>query len=248
MHDPFPLKTCHCIFDEIPEFIKKCRYVITNADSHSQHFKHEQCVGLCALKVVKEHLIRSNNYSFGKTHMEITRNLYQRYLTRMKLPLDLPYSEFPGVKMEELHVLEELFGLSISVFTFQSTSVKNIYPKGIKPSILRVSDCKKSETPNGHIDALRYKDHLMYITDLGKALGDVTCPVCEKRLLCHNFTRHVQSCAKTVGVNGRKPKVIYKDCQEYKPHPGVLEELQDRYNIKISKDQGNIVSLSVFFN
>ena len=175
--------------------------------------------------------------------MEITKNLYKRVLAKMELPMDMPTTEFPGVKMEDLSVLEQLFGVSISVFSFQEVPVSHIYPRGIKPSVLRMSTVKKSHAPNGHLDTVRFMEHLMYITDLLKTIGDVCCSVCDKRHESHNFARHVQRCGKSIGPElRRQPKIVYQECREYTPYTGVLDELQERYNVEISKQDAYIVN------
>ena len=221
--------------------------MVTSSELKWQNVRSHKCSGICCFTTIVDHLVRAKNYSFGKTPGEITRNLYQRFLAKMEMASDMAYSEFPGVKMDQFDILEDLFGIGISVFSFQTTSETHIYPKGLKASVLRNTTRPKGKTPNGYIDTLRYNEHLMLISNLSKALGDTTCSICDKRLLGHHFARHVRSCAKSVGVSGKiTPQIIYPECQQYRPPRGVLDELQERYNVPISKSQGYIVSVVNF--
>ena len=167
------------------------------------------------------------------------------YLREIKKPLTTPPTEFEGVGIQDFEILERLYGIALSVYHFDYVPESKLFPKKLKPTVIRLS--QKTKPENGTVNILRHGTHAIWVSDIVGCLGDILCPSCNNRIDGSNrhFSRHLNRCSKQK-LKGGGPREVYPKCQEYKAFYGTIEQLLDEYNLNMPKEDAFFDAMCTF--
>jgi hypothetical protein len=89
---------------------------------------------------------------------------------------------------------------------------------------------EKPRATNGVCHLLRWDNHVFYISNLYKALGQSHCPMCDRRPSPDHFARHIKSCTIRWKKYGTGQAEVYHSAERYKPPLDVFEEIEMQAN------------------
>ncbi len=240
--DSLPLTSCDCYFNQLPEWLKKNRYIVW---SNQCNTCKSQCDKVCIFRAIAEHFIREKNHFFGRTRLQIQKKLFSIFSFKYGNP-SLSPQDFNGVHQDELPLIEEIFSVKINLYIFEYlSSATPSYPKQLRATPIYFSQLRNPI--NGQCNLLHYIEHVCYIIDVERALGHLVCAICEKKQSHSNYSKHFKFCSnkfKQRGENGQVNK--YHDAEQYKIPLEILEEIEQECNTSFPFYVKQIDYLAVF--
>lgn len=242
--DNIPLASqCKYNLSSLPDFIKKNRYIV----SGNKNIKTgNECDRICFFRALCEHYCRNNIKTFGKFKSIIQKRLFNMFLKKIRKNICTKPRDFNGVFIHEMSLCEKIFNTSINIYVFEEICKTKNFPKGIKSEIIYLSSLKTPK--NGTCHLLRHYEHVCYISDLERALGFISCEMCNLKLTKNNFAKHVKLCANKIkiGQSNFLQNEIYHSAQKYNPKMEIFEKIEKEFGEKINTTLKNIHFLAVW--
>lgn len=147
-----------------------------------------------------------------RTHHNYMMELFQTFLNATDIQSN--EKNFKGVTMEELTLMEEIFNIKVTVYTYTSNNSLKL--------------CRQSfSSSNNSLNLLLVKSHFCLITDLNKFLNCYECPHCTQCFRTQfAVKRHQLSCAKN------SSKLIFGS-ETFHPPKNIFEEIEQFTDIVI---------------
>ena len=198
--------------DSLPDFIKQHPYI----QSFTSDSKLYQGANMCFFWCLARYLKNERRYL-----TRLAESLLRKWLTHKKIKI----TDFVGVTLKEIPELENVFNISINIYTINKESL--------------FSAVYKSMRKKEHKFFLNlHKNHLSYITQFDKVKKCFKCRVCSRLSKTpHTNTIHENACTG-------KSKIVYPG--KFYKHPETIFEKLAHFGLDVPNENRFFKHFAVF--
>ena len=197
-----------CLGISLPDWLRNHNLVHCHTRNHRDNSTYND--SLCLFRGLARH--------YDSEHLETkTAELFSEYLQSRGLEAKL----FRGIKLSDIHLVEDLFWINIVVYTVEQVESR------LRGELIHRTRGFYDET----VTFIRYDRHMCYVSDLHKVIHDYVCPHCGTLFHKPNrLTRHLLTCSdRDKHIYRGGPYVLSRTIFEQLEEEGIVVPEQSRY-------------------